>query len=133
VTERVIDLLESVQIHHQERTRLVAALGGRERLKQVLAEERAIRQAGEGVMQRLMLEALGIRLALRDITDECERQDLIAALDLAAFDLHRERGAVLPPTEGLNQPIDPAGIRQPPVGNIRQSLKLLAAIGRDYE
>ena len=74
VPERVIDLLEPVEIHHQHRPRLVVALGRRERLKHVLAEQGAVRQPGQRVMQRLMLETLGVRLALGDVTHERQRE-----------------------------------------------------------
>ena len=50
VSERVVDLLEAVEIHHQHAARLVAPVRRRERLVHVVTEQGAVRQAGESVV-----------------------------------------------------------------------------------
>ena len=54
VAERVVDLLEPVQVHEQHRDVLAMALGSRQRLTHSVVEEDAVGQAGERVVERLV-------------------------------------------------------------------------------
>ena len=68
VSERVVDVLEAVQVHHQQRERLAAsAAPARIALFDAVREQHAVRQAGERVVQRLVLQRLGVGLALGDV------------------------------------------------------------------
>ena len=77
VAERVVDLLEVVEVHDHHREAAVAALGGAQRLLDAVAEQHAVGQAGERVVQRLVL--LGDRLAAAAVDgqqrQEQQRQD----------------------------------------------------------
>ena len=67
VAERVVDVLEVVHVHEQDGHRhVLAALGG-ERVTDAVAEQGAVGQAGEDVVEGLVLE-LGLEgLALADV------------------------------------------------------------------
>ena len=58
VTERVIDVLEPVQIQVEQRKLARVALGKADRLVQPVVEQQAVRQAGEAVVMRHALDAL---------------------------------------------------------------------------
>ncbi|HST39173.1 MAG TPA: hypothetical protein VLK58_06680, partial [Conexibacter sp.] len=77
MTERVVDLLEVVEVHDHHREAAVAALGGAQRLLDAVAEQHAVGQAGERVVQRLVF--LGDRLATAAMDgqqrQEQQRQD----------------------------------------------------------
>jgi hypothetical protein len=105
VVERVIDLLEPIQIHHHDRPRLVVPFARRERLQPALAEQRAIRQARQIVVQRVALKALGVRLTLGDVAHERERQTAAAQRDHPMLDVHCEGRAIVTATQGLDRPI----------------------------
>ncbi len=59
VAEAVVDDLEAVQVQEQHRRAglRVAALGAADRLVQAVQEQHAVRQAGERVVERVVLEA----------------------------------------------------------------------------
>ncbi len=133
VAERVVDAFEPVEIHHQHGPRLAVASGRKERPEQVLPKQRAVRQARERVVQRLVLEALDVGLAFGDITHEEEREDLIAKSHLAALHLHRERRTVLALAECLNRLVLPGVVAQQSPWSRAQSAKLISAGGRDHE
>jgi hypothetical protein len=90
VPQHVVDLLEPVKVHHQQRPRFVVAMRRRQSLEYQLTEQLAVRQAGESVMQRQMFEILGVRLASGDVAHEREGQAAIADPRLAVLDLHCE-------------------------------------------
>ena len=69
MSERVVDLLEAVEIHHQHGARLAGPVRGRDRLVHAVTEQGAVRQPGESVVERLVLERLGVGLALGDVAD----------------------------------------------------------------
>jgi hypothetical protein len=54
--EPVVDLLEPVDVEHQERQRRAAAARGRERALELLVERAAVGQPGEGVLERPRLQ-----------------------------------------------------------------------------
>jgi hypothetical protein len=58
VPERVVDLLEAVEVEEHHRRRVPVASGGREGLAEAVAEERSVRERGEGVVERLPLVLL---------------------------------------------------------------------------
>ena len=61
VAERVVDLLEAVEVHDQHgHAAAVAAARPRGRVLDAVAEQRAVGQAGERVVQRLVLVELGL-------------------------------------------------------------------------
>ena len=55
VAEGVVDLLEAVQVDEEHRGGMAPALGGPDGLLEAILQEVAVRQAGEGVVQRLAL------------------------------------------------------------------------------
>jgi hypothetical protein len=55
VAERVVDLLEAVEVHHQHGDAAALALRRQDRLLDAVAEERAVREPGQRVVQRLVL------------------------------------------------------------------------------
>ena len=57
VAERVVDLLEAVEVDQQERGRVALTLGGADRLLAALVQERAVGQAGQRVVQGLAAQA----------------------------------------------------------------------------
>src|ERR1700734_1950539 len=56
VTEPVVDVLEVVEIQHQHRIATDTSGESLVRMLEAIPEQRSIRQAGEGVMERLVLE-----------------------------------------------------------------------------
>jgi hypothetical protein len=54
MAERVVDVLEAIEIHEQHGDRSALAARGQERLGGAVAEKGAVGQPGEGVVQRLM-------------------------------------------------------------------------------
>jgi hypothetical protein len=54
VPERVVDILEPVEVQEQKRGEGAAALGTRQRKLETIAEEESVRQPGQGVVRRLM-------------------------------------------------------------------------------
>ena len=58
VAERVVDLLEAVQVEQQQRERAVLAVGDARRLVETIVQERAVRQIGQRVVIRQVGEAL---------------------------------------------------------------------------
>jgi hypothetical protein len=85
VAERVVDLLEPIEVHHHHGALLAGPLSRRQRLKHVHAEQRAVGQAGEPVVQCLVLEPLGVGLTLGDIAHERKRSPAIAELQFAVL------------------------------------------------
>ena len=69
VAERVVDELEAVEVEEEDGGRRLrgGALGTADRLVEAVEEEHAVRQAGEGVVHRVVLEALLGLLAVGDI------------------------------------------------------------------
>ena len=69
VAERVVDELEAVEVEEQDRRGggRVGALGAADRLVEPVEEQHAVRQAGERVVQRVVLEALLGPLAVGDV------------------------------------------------------------------
>jgi hypothetical protein len=60
VAEGVVDVLEPVQVQQQQDGRLQRPVGGAERLAEPVGEQRAVGQAGERVVQRLVVAGGGL-------------------------------------------------------------------------
>ncbi|HET8977689.1 MAG TPA: hypothetical protein VFN87_05985 [Solirubrobacteraceae bacterium] len=80
MTERVVDLLETVEVHERHGQLGAAALGVADRLGDALAEQHPVGQPGERIVQRLVLVELGLAdelllgaLALGDVLDHRHR------------------------------------------------------------
>ena len=58
VADRVVDVLEPIEIQDEQRERVAVAVCGEHGLLQAIVEQRAIRQIGEGVVIGEMREAL---------------------------------------------------------------------------
>ena len=67
VSERVVDRLEVVEVHEQDRHRQVGARQALQRVLDAVAEERAVREPGDRVVEGLVRQLLLERLALRDV------------------------------------------------------------------
>jgi hypothetical protein len=67
VAERVVDLLEMVEVEHEQRDLLARAAVAVQRLPEPVLKQCAVRQAGERIVQRLVL---GGGFALLDLGDE---------------------------------------------------------------
>ena len=87
VAERVVDLLEAIEVHQQHRELGAVAVGDRDLALDLLAEARAVRQPGEAVVQRQVQVQLG-EAAQLDVR-------LLARGDVAADALHAHRAPVL--------------------------------------
>ena len=75
VAERVVDLLEVVEVHQHHHRGVAVAASGAERLVDAVAEQLAVGQAGERVMQRLVLLRDRLPAAAVDGEDRQEEQD----------------------------------------------------------
>ena len=80
VAERIVDLLEAVEVHQQDRQLGVVAPRVADRLADALAEQDPVGQPGERIVQRLVLVELGLldqlalgALALGDVLDHRHR------------------------------------------------------------
>ena len=69
VAERVVDRLEVVEVHEQHRNGIAAARLALERVLDAVLEQRAVGEAGDGVVERLVRELLLERLPLGDVAD----------------------------------------------------------------
>ena len=65
----IVDFLEAVEVHGDQRERLLLAPADQDRLLQAVVEQRAVRQAGEVVVHRLVLEQARLLGALRMTTN----------------------------------------------------------------
>ena len=68
VTERVVDLLEAVEVDEENRETISGTRGARERLLEPVAEERTVGEPGEAVVERLPRQLLLEPDALGDVT-----------------------------------------------------------------
>ena len=67
VAEAVVDRLEVVQVEEEHRDRLDGRAAAVERVRYAIPEERAVRQSGERVVERLVAQLLLELLALADV------------------------------------------------------------------
>ena len=92
VAERVVDDLEAVEVDEQHRELAVVAPRRLDRQPEQLREHHAIRQAGEAVVRREVLDALLGALARRDVLDD---RDVVQAARRARSRLQ----AIVRPTQ----------------------------------
>ena len=75
VAERVVDLLEAVEIEQHQREAGAVALRREERLLEAILEEPAVRETGERVVQRELLDLLHLAAqSRRDATEQREER-----------------------------------------------------------
>ena len=91
VTERVVDHLEAVEVEHEHRDVDLLALPAGEREREPVERERAVRQAGERVVQRGVARHLLLAVALDGEHDQ--RRDRGEERDLVLGELARLAGA----------------------------------------
>ena len=99
MAEAVVHTLEPVQVHQQDRTRFHLALARPDRLLQPLLKERSVGQPGQRIVQRLVLQRFGLRLALRYVAKASDHEALRP--EPSNVELHRERRAIFPQARGL--------------------------------
>src|ERR1700687_1438508 len=63
VTERVVDVLEAIEVEQQHAEHLLVAARSEQRLAESVAEQAAVGQSGQRVVQSLVLERIRMRLA----------------------------------------------------------------------
>ncbi len=51
----IVDLLETIEIHHQHRQPCIFSMGNQDRLPEPVIKQGPVGQPGQGVVQRLML------------------------------------------------------------------------------
>ena len=80
VAERVVDVLEAIEVEQKDAKHRLVAARAEQRLPQTVAEQRAVGQSGQRIVQRLVLQRVGVRLALGDVAhcrdEEATRPDL---------------------------------------------------------
>ena len=79
MTERVIYILEAVQVDDAQRERTPVAFGHSNGLGQAVLKEQAVRQTGQSIVQRLVCQRFLGAFALRHVVHDRVQQ-------LAAFD-----------------------------------------------
>ena len=92
VTQRVVDLFETVQVEHQQGGTLTVLRLGEQR-PEVAHERHTVRQPGQRVVGRLMLERAALRLPLGDVADHGDEESFLGR-DLAQRDLDRQLATV---------------------------------------
>ena len=107
VAQRVVERLEVVQVHAQQRTAGAVAHAAQQRLVQPVLQQLAVGQAGQAVVERQLLDlGLGL-LALRDVgvdhQDGARLALLVAHQRPACFHLHGL--ALLAPARDLAVPL----------------------------
>ena len=82
VAERVVHLLEPIEVDEEQRDRLLRPVDARERDLQPVEEQRPVRQARERVVQRAVRQDLGLPAQPEEVDED---------LDLRAEDLRLVR------------------------------------------
>ena len=91
VAERVVDLLEAVEIDQQQREALAVAALARERVLDAVAQQHAVGETGERIVMRHVGDLVGAALALGDV-GEGAQETAVRQRDGA----HLEHDAVRP-------------------------------------
>jgi hypothetical protein len=87
VAEAVVDGLEAVEVAEEDRHRCGGALGAGERMPHSVQEERAVRQSGQRVVERLvdrLLHGPGVGQRKARVLGEGQKHLLVACVVLAA-------------------------------------------------
>ena len=95
MAERVVHGLEVVEVGEEDRHRAVAARLPGERVRDTVAEEGAVGEAGQRVVEGLVLELHLELLAQRDVVDERTEVDVVAGPHRPDGQLGQELVAVL--------------------------------------
>ena len=93
VTERVVDVLEAIEIQQQHGHLLARPLRVFDRLLDPVVEQGAIGQPGQRVVQRHALELGFLQLAFGDIAQDRDADPFLVDLHAAEGGLDRERAA----------------------------------------
>ena len=93
VAERVVDLLEVVEVHQHHGDDVAGALAGRDRLVDAVAEQHAIRQVGQRVVERLVLLGDRVAAAAVDGVQRQEQQDDRGQREVGDDHEHRAQAA----------------------------------------
>ena len=105
VPERVVDRLEVVEVHEQDRGVLVVARLAVECVLDAVAEQRAVGEPGDGVVERLVGELLLELLALADVAHvEHDAGHVRVVHQVRAQRLDGDRRAVAVAQAELHQP-----------------------------
>ena len=103
VAERVVDRLEVVQVHEQDRDREVVPRLPLDHVLDAVLEQRPVREPRDRVVERLVLELLLERLALGDVTgvqDDAPHVLVVQQVRPQGLDVQPEVVAVLHPELG---------------------------------
>ena len=127
MAERIVDVLEVVEVEEHDRDRAVAALGEGHRVLHPIAEQVAIGEQRQGIVERELPQLLLERLALADVA-EIERQPLDRRIlrEIAA-DALDHAALVLALNAQLDRPHGARGHRGDFVQEHAQSLAVLPA------
>ena len=93
VAQRVVDFLEAAQVEHEQRERR-RERSGVERALEMRQQRGAVRQAGQRIVRRLVLQAALLRAPFADVAHDRGVQPFGVEPDAAHGDLHREHFAV---------------------------------------
>jgi len=104
VPEAVVDDLEVVDVGEEHRDGSVGAAGARQRELEPVEEDHAVRQPGEGVVRRLVLEALLERLALADVARD-GRDELDVSVGVVMREEQPDTGTSNPSWRYANSPL----------------------------
>ncbi len=107
VAQRVVDVLEVIEIEENQRQRLMAALRAAERVADAVLEQAAVRQPGERIEMREPLDMLLRCLVLGDVAEDADivAQRAAGIAYLADRQPLRKDAAVLAPVPHLALPV----------------------------
>ncbi len=101
VSQRVVDVFEAVEVEQQHAEHLLVAARRQQGLPQTVAEQAPVGQPGQCVVQGLVLERVGVGLALGDVAEGGDEQVPRADLHRADDELERKKASVLSLAHGL--------------------------------
>jgi hypothetical protein len=94
MAERVVHVLELVEVHDHQRKAIGVAPGSGDGPLGAIPEEHAVRETGERVVKGLMREIAFGDLACRDVSGDRDRPPTVTAPKRLDRDLDRAPGAV---------------------------------------
>jgi hypothetical protein len=128
VAQRVVDLLEAVEVEQEQGQRLALAGRGAQGLGEAVVEQHAIGQTGERIVDRLMAQPVLLDLGGGDVAHDRDQQPLVLDHGRAERDLDRERGAVMPPRHAFEAiaAVGAGGLEPPVFGQLGEQLQDVA-------
>ena len=113
MAERVVDVLEPIEVEKEDPEHVLVAPGGQQGLPKPVAEEAPVGKSGQRVVERLILESVGVRLALGDVA-HC-RYEQVARPDPHGADdeLEREEASAFALAHGFVRGADRYVQREP--------------------